>query len=227
MPVAVIDPAIEFAQNAEPRCPCVLLLDVSASMGGAPIAELNEGLRAFQTAIKENPLARLRVDLAIVAFESTVSLVQDFISAEDFVAPTLGTGLYTAMGAAINYGLDVLRTRKDEYKQAGIVHYRPWLFLITDGGPTDGATFESAVTRLRAEEQIQGVSTFAVGVRGADLTMLARIGERAPLQLDGLAFDKLFVWLSNSLNRVSQEKPGVQPGLAPVDWAMAPAEPSR
>lgn len=34
----------EFAENPEQRCPCLLLLDTSGSMGGRPIAELNEGL---------------------------------------------------------------------------------------------------------------------------------------------------------------------------------------
>lgn len=46
--MAVISPDVEFAMNPEPRCPCVLLLDVSGSMSGAPLAELNSGLRALQ-----------------------------------------------------------------------------------------------------------------------------------------------------------------------------------
>ena len=32
-----------FADNPEPRCPVILLLDTSASMQGGPITELNEG----------------------------------------------------------------------------------------------------------------------------------------------------------------------------------------
>jgi hypothetical protein len=35
----------EFADNPEPRCACLLLLDTSGSMGGAPIRELNAGLQ--------------------------------------------------------------------------------------------------------------------------------------------------------------------------------------
>jgi hypothetical protein len=37
----------EFADNPEPRCPCLLLLDNSGSMRGAPISELNEGLKVY------------------------------------------------------------------------------------------------------------------------------------------------------------------------------------
>jgi hypothetical protein len=38
----------DFAQNPEPRCPCVLLLDTSGSMAGQPIAALNAGIQTFQ-----------------------------------------------------------------------------------------------------------------------------------------------------------------------------------
>ena len=39
---------VEFAENPEPRCPCILLLDCSGSMNGTPMNELNKGLQAFQ-----------------------------------------------------------------------------------------------------------------------------------------------------------------------------------
>ncbi len=38
----------EFADNPDPRVACVLLLDTSGSMGGAPIAELNTGLQQYR-----------------------------------------------------------------------------------------------------------------------------------------------------------------------------------
>jgi uncharacterized protein with von Willebrand factor type A (vWA) domain len=37
----------DLKSNPQPRCPCVLILDVSGSMGGRPINELNEGLKAL------------------------------------------------------------------------------------------------------------------------------------------------------------------------------------
>jgi uncharacterized protein with von Willebrand factor type A (vWA) domain len=39
--------ASEFVDNPEPRCPCLLLLDTSASMAGRRINELNAGLETF------------------------------------------------------------------------------------------------------------------------------------------------------------------------------------
>ena len=52
-----LDETVEFAENPEPRCPCVLLLDTSSSMRGAPIEALNEGLRVFKTDLMHDALA--------------------------------------------------------------------------------------------------------------------------------------------------------------------------
>lgn len=219
--MAVIDPEIEFAQNAEPRCPCVLLLDVSGSMSGTPIAELNRGLRLLQTEIQKDPVARRRVDLAVLTFGNPdVTVVQDFITAEDFIAPELETGGITPMGAAIHCGLDLLRQRKAEYQRNGIVYYRPWIFLITDGYPSDKDQFASAAGRVQQEYAQKGLTLFPIGVEGADLSTLAQLGANTPVKLAGLAFDKLFVWLSNSLGNVSVQdpRPGAQAALAPIDW---------
>src|SRR5574338_1495499 len=65
----------EFADNPEPRCPVVLVMDTSGSMKGTPILELNEGLRAFATALKADRLASLRVEVAVVAFGGKVRAI--------------------------------------------------------------------------------------------------------------------------------------------------------
>ena len=56
----------EFADNPEPRCPCVLLLDNSWSMNGHPMAELNHGLAAFKEELLADSLAAKRVEIAII-----------------------------------------------------------------------------------------------------------------------------------------------------------------
>ena len=50
--------AAEFADNPEPRCPCLLLLDVSGSMAGGKIEELNAGLQAFEEELKSDSQLR-------------------------------------------------------------------------------------------------------------------------------------------------------------------------
>jgi uncharacterized protein YegL len=67
--------AIEFAENPEPRCPCVLLLDTSGSMSGEKIAALNAGLQTFRDELLQDNLASKRVEVAIVAFDTTLRVL--------------------------------------------------------------------------------------------------------------------------------------------------------
>ena len=60
--------ASEFADNPEPRCPCLLLLDTSASMEGEAMEELSRGLAAFEDEPSTDALAMKRVELGIVSF---------------------------------------------------------------------------------------------------------------------------------------------------------------
>ena len=208
---------IEFAENPEPRCPVLLLLDNSGSMAGEKIAQLNEGLQAFKADLMEDPLAAKRCEIGIVSF-GPVQQVTEFVSVTDFEPPQLAPMGDTPLGAAITHGLELLRLRKDTIRQNGVGLYRPWVFLITDGAPTDD--WQSAASAVREGESAGSFAFFSVGVQGADLSLLGRLGTREPLQLQGVRFRELFQWLSSSLKSVSQSSPGDRVPLAsPQGWA--------
>lgn len=215
-----LEDAVEFAENPEPRCPCVLLLDASGSMQGEAMEALNEGLRAFKEQLNGDNLARKRVEVAIVSFGSDVKVVQDFVTADLFEPPTLSAQGLTHMGGAILQGLDMIEARKGQYRNNGVNYYRPWVFLITDGEPQGepDSIVEQATQRIRDDEASKRVAFFAVGVEAANMTRLSQIVVRSPLKLTGLNFKELFIWLSASMQRVSQSKPEDQVALPPPGW---------
>ena len=195
----------EFIDNPEPRCPCLLLLDVSGSMRGKPIRELNEGLTQFRDELFADALAAKRVEVGLVTF-GPVTVVNDFTGVQSWIAPELRDQGDTPMGRAIEEGLNMLRERKNSYRQNGISYYRPWVFLITDGGPTD--SWQNAAQAVKSGEAEKAFSFFAVGVEGANFEVLSQISVRQPLVLKDMRFRDLFSWLSSSLSSVSQSNPG-------------------
>ena len=202
-----------FADNPEPRCPCLLLLDTSGSMAGAPISELNAaGLVTFKDELAADSLAMKRVEVAVITF-GPVKVENSFHTAHNFFPPNLQASGDTPMGAAIKQGLDMIKQRKEEYRANGISYYRPWIFLITDGAPTD--EWQSAAALVREGETSKSFAFFAVGVQGANIDILKQISVREPLKLQGLKFRELFQWLSNSMKSVSQSTPGTAVPLPP------------
>jgi uncharacterized protein YegL len=209
--------AVTFAENPEPRCPCLLLLDTSGSMAGEAITELNAGIREFYQELQNDSLAIKRVEVALMSF-GPVRLNSEFNTAECFFDPQLVADGDTPMGEAIRKGIDLIKSRKEQYRANGISFYRPWIFLITDGSPTD--EWQSAAAMVREGETAKNFAFFAIGVHKADMKVLKQISIREPVKLQGLKFREFFQWLSNSMKSASRSNPGDRIQLAPpIGWS--------
>lgn len=210
----------DFADNPEPRCPCVLVLDTSGSMEGTPIAELNAGLKLFPQEVGQDELAAKRVEVAVVTFGGNVSLVQDFCTVDNFINRTLTADGGTPMGEALELAAELVRKRKETYRANHIKYFRPWIFLITDGTPTD--SISKAQQMIPAGENAKEYIFFAVGVEGADMSILSTLAKKqAPLKLKGVNFKELFRWLSTSMQQVSGSNVDQNTQSLPqVTWAQ-------
>ena len=221
-----LEERIEIANPQHPHCATILLVDTSASMSGDKIRQLNEGLRYFREDVMADDLARKRVEAALVRFGGDVEVAQDFDRIDDFTPPTFRADGGTPMGGAIMRAAEMMRARKQSYRDAGIDYYRPWIFLITDGEPTDmspgDALWEAAVRTVHEGEAAREFLFFCVGVEPADMDVLSLIAppERPPLRLRPGRFKDMFAWLSASQRRVSASRVGDQLALPPASgWA--------
>jgi uncharacterized protein YegL len=224
----------DLAINRQERCPVVLALDISSSMADC-IGELNAALAQFKSDLIEDTLASLRVELALITFEDTAHLLQDFITIRDFQPPTLSVRGTTAMGQAMDLALKTIEARKALYRTSGIRYFRPWIWLMSDGAPND-AGWELAADRVKAAQAANKVQVYGVGIGAeANLLTLARFATaEPPVRIRPEMFKRMFDWLSTSLQMQSNSTPQAAPDgggnvtavtaagdqikLPPVDW---------
>ena len=211
-----VNDATAFLDNAERRCPVLFLLDGSFSMKGRRIAELNAGLEEFRQAILDDPLASKRVDPAIVTF-GPVRVVRHFGSLGPLKFPMLEAAGDTPMGEAIVTAFQLLATRVALMRRSAISYYRPWIVLVTDGGPTDEIV--EAIRLVYDAEANGSCNFFAVGVTEADMGVLSRLSPRPPVSLKDADIRVFFRWISASMKAVSASRPGEKVALPAPTWA--------
>ena len=214
-------PDVSLVDNAEERLPLVLVLDCSASMEGEKIAELQRGLEALKQDLNQDAKAARSVRILIVAFggndEVFVGAWQDVM---DFVAPKkLKAHGKTPTGPAMMCALQEVENEKVRLRQHGIAYKRPLIYLMSDGEPTD--EWEHAAEQCRVAEESRKAAIFSIAVGDdANHDILGEFSPRPPLQLQGLKFKELFLWLSQSVKAVSRGVQGQAVQLPPTaSWS--------
>ena len=200
----------------ESHLACVLLLDTSGSMAGEAIESLNKGINDFITQTAHDEKTCKRVDLAIIEFNDTARVVQDFVPIRHAEPVKLTAGGCTAMGQAINMAIDKVKQKNKDYAALGTPVYQPWIVMITDGAPTD----DISLARQRInEEETKGthgkLKFWALGVRGYHKETLQSLTKRC-LELDGTNFEGFFDWMRESVAIISVSRVDDNPPLPPT-----------
>lgn len=192
--------------NPAPRCPVVLLLDASGSMSGQPINELNAAVKQFIRETQGDEAASMSVDLEVIAYADDAERVLPFtpIANVSALPGDIDAAGMTSMGKAIEMAEADLRTRRELYRAKGISSYRPWVVLMTDGGPND--SWEAPADRFRRAAERGKFQYIGIEIgNDADHATMCRIvpAEPGPVKLQGLRFKQFFRWLTDSLKSVS------------------------
>ena len=188
-----------FAENPEPRWPCVLLLDNSRSMReNNAIGMLNDELRTFKSDLKSDEVGNQRVELAVVTFGNGVELVQDFAKVGDFVLPVFeADGTDLDMAGGIHKALEIVETRKKLYANEVISYFIPMVVLMT-GGERVYLTEDliEGVVRSFGIEDYVNFAFFGVRLQGADGRQVDNlISGYGTFHLEDLPLHELFGWL--------------------------------
>ncbi|MCI8398807.1 MAG: VWA domain-containing protein [Oscillibacter sp.] len=195
------------------RLPVYLLLDCSGSMMGDPIEAVRQGVKALLSELKGDPQALETAYLSVITFDSDARQVTPLTELMQFREPEIHASGATAMGKALNVLMDCVSTevRKSSETQKG--DWRPLVFLLTDGSPTDLETFNQAAPKLRGMKAANIVAC-AAGAQ-ADTSFLKQITENV-LMMNTLSSGDLarfFAWVSGSI-KMSSKSLDAKPGAA-------------
>ena len=195
----------------EPHLACALLLDVSGSMAGDAINSLNNSIKQFKYNVSDDPVARNRVDVALITFGSEVKVVSDFMPVTEMPVPVLRAGGRTDMAAGIDKAVDMVKERTGLYHNLGTPCHKPWIFMITDGLSTssESAMMQAAQKIKMAESKGSNghLSFWALDTGDYDQDELFSLTKRV-IELRNQDFRGVFDWLSESMAVISQSRPG-------------------
>lgn len=204
------DQMANFAENDQDRCPVALVVDVSGSMRD-DIGMLNSAIEKFRDTVMDDPVATLRVEVALVTFNHQTTVRQEFSSIDEFDPGPLVAGGGTRVCEAVNRALDMIEDRKETYRANGVGHYRPWLFILTDGMTADTQDVPATARRVRAIEGARGVTTFAILAGEARHSgageQIRQLTDRT-LPMKDAAYEDLLEWLANSTVAASNSTTG-------------------
>jgi uncharacterized protein YegL len=188
------------------RRPVYLLLDTSGSMHGAPIMAVQQGVQMIHNELLNNPHAIETVYLSVITFANSAQQIVQMSSVEDFKPPVLKAEGNTALGAALTL-LDQAIDRELRANAEGRKgDYRPLIFLLTDGAPTD--TWRDQAAKLKQRTAMKIGAFVAIGC-GPNVNM-ATLRDIAPdvIRMTDTSPDTLhqfFKWVSASIQKTSQK----------------------
>ena len=208
--------------NYEQKCLCVLVVDISGSMSGEPINQLNKGLQEFHKEVIADFVASQRLEVSIVTFGSSVLCIQEPNLVNNFQMPNLSTNGSTKLVDGVRLAMDVVENRKRWYKETGQNYYRPMIVLITDGEPDGDQDLMGLSNEVSSKVASKNFMFYSLGVRGYNHQKLNQIcSTPPPLPLDGYKFSEFFKWIRNSIVIITKSTEGEVLMLPPVsDWTQ-------
>ena len=210
------DPSKFTAAKAKPL-PVILLLDVSGSMGGEKIRNLNDAVRDMLEVFRDTENSETEIWVAIITFGDQVKLHQKLVSAGQIQWQDLSAGGSTPLGVALQMAKAMIEDKDIVLSRA----YRPTVVLVSDGQPTDD--WENPLKGFISDGRSGKCDRMAMAIGAqADETVLGKFIEGTP---NGLFYSEnakqmrdffKFVTMSVTI-RTKSQTPNVIPEAKVID----------
>ena len=164
-----------------------------------PITAANEGLGMIYRELIKDPQVVETVYISVIRFLDRADQ-DDLVAIDQFTPPQLTANGTTAMGAALHVLVDSIE--QDLTLNTATKHgdYRPLVFLLTDGPPTD--EYRSEIAKIQALRGSRRPTIVALGCGGqVDTAMLRELTENVYLMptLNAETLRGFFKWISGSI----------------------------
>ena len=183
------------------RLPVYLLVDTSGSMKGEPITAANNGLQSMIATLKQDPFALESVYMSIITFDREVNEILpltelEILETPQLTAPDSGP---TLMGKALEVLLgkidrDIIRNCPEQKGD-----WRPLLFVITDGKPSDKAVYKEMTEKMKSYKFAAIVACAAGQEAQTEPLKMLTDHVYSLATMDGASFTQFFKWVSQSI----------------------------
>jgi uncharacterized protein YegL len=185
------------------RLPVYLLLDVSGSMSGEPIEAVKTGVQTLISTLRQDPYALETAWLSVITFDNTARQAVPLTELSAFQTPSIQASGTTALGEALELLADRIEAEIGKTTAEAKGDWKPLVFLMTDGIPTD----DWAKGLAKLKQARTGVIVACAAGQGADTSILKQITETV-VQLDtadSSTIKAFFKWVSASVSTGSQK----------------------
>jgi len=187
------------------RLPIYFLLDVSESMLGENLYRLEEGLQRIIDELRTDPHALELAWVSVIVFAGKTREVVPLTELPSVHLPQLPVGGGTSLGQALMFLMNQLDTKvkRSTAEQKG--DWKPIVFLITDGKPTD----DMSPALERWKRYSDQVSMVAVSIgKSADLRVLNKLtAAEKVLTLEDVSddgFKRFITWVTQAVQERSR-----------------------